>query len=37
VLEPLAALAGELRLPDGRAVSDLLAAVGGQKVVRYDT
>ena len=37
VLDPLAELAVELRLPDGRAVSDLLAAAAGQKVVRYVT
>ena len=35
VLEPLAELAPGLRLPDGRVVSDLLAAARGQKVVRY--
>ena len=35
VLEPLAELAPGLRLPDGRVVSDLLAAAQRQKVVRY--
>ena len=35
VLEPLAELDPLIVLPDGRAVADLLAAVGEQKVVRY--
>ena len=37
VLEPLAELAPGIRLPDGTPLGGLLAAAGGQKVVRYDT
>ena len=36
VLEPLAELAPELELPDGRRIADLLAAVGDQGVRRLD-